>query len=483
MPKLLTKSKYMSGLQCPKKLWIETNQRDLIPPVTPSQQFIFDQGHEVGDIAQKRYPKGFLLPQNHMQIKENVEQTKKELETPRPLFEAGFQFERCYARVDILNPVEGGWELIEVKSSTKPKDEHFPDLAFQKWILEKNDIPIKKVSLLVVNREYVKHGDLDVNEFMTKHEVDVEVNEHPQFVEKNVTTFLNTMDQKTCPETPIGYQCTKPHECPIIPHCWKDVPDRSVFDLERDLKLKKALDLIEQGILHLKDIPKDYDLKPKQVIQVEAAKSGNPIINKEEIKRFLKDITYPIHCLDFETIGPAVPIFDNTSPFDAIPVQFSIHTIEEDNTITHKEFLVEKPEDQNDFAKALIEAIPDKGTVLEWTAYEERCIKMLIKEHPNLETKLQKILQRIIDLNQPFKQFHYYHPDQKGKSSIKNVLPVMTELTYKDLEVQGGNEAAMLILDLWKNPSKKRKDDLLAYCAMDTEGMVKILKELQRLSK
>lgn len=483
MPKLLTKSRYMSGLQCPKKLWIEANQRELIPEISAAQQAIFDQGHAVGDIAQKRYPDGFLLPQDHTQIRENVAQTKIELEKAIPLFEAGFQYERCYARVDILNPVEGGWELIEVKSSTKPKDEHYPDLAFQKWILEQNNIPIKKVSLLVVNREYIMKGELDPNKFMTKHEVDIEVNEQLRFVEKNVKTLLQIIDQETCPETSIGYHCTKPHECPVIPHCWKHVPDRSVFDLQRDTRLKTALELIDRGILKLEDVPDNYDLKPKHKIQVQTAKSNAPVINKEEIKRFLKQITYPIHCLDFETIGPAIPLFDNTSPFDAIPVQFSVHTIDKDSNVTHKEFLVERPEDQKNLAKELLNAIPDKGTILEWTSYEERCIKMLIKEHPDLQPDLQKILQRIVDLNQPFKQFHYYHPDQGGSSSIKNVLPVMTELSYKELEVQGGNEAATLIVKLWKEPTKELKKSLLDYCAMDTEGMVKIFQKLQRLTK
>lgn len=64
-------------------------------------------------------------------------QAEKSLEAAKlrkPLFEAGFVFKQSYALVDILNPVaKDAWDLIEVKSPNSVKDEHYYDVAFQKY--------------------------------------------------------------------------------------------------------------------------------------------------------------------------------------------------------------------------------------------------------------------------------------------------------------------------------------------------------------
>jgi len=223
---LLTKSRFLSGLQCHKKLWFEVHEPQKIPKPSPADQFLMDQGIKIGKIATQRYPGGLLLPQSHMQIKENIAQTQRELENPRPLFEAGFQHQRCYARVDILNPVEGGWELIEVKSSTSPKEEHYPDVAFQKWIIEQTGLPVKGCYLLLVNPDYIKQGDLEPQEFMTLHNVDVEVNAYLGDIPRLIDEMLLVLDSPDCPDIPIGYHCTKPRACHFEPECWGFVPKR-----------------------------------------------------------------------------------------------------------------------------------------------------------------------------------------------------------------------------------------------------------------
>jgi hypothetical protein len=53
---MLSKSRYLSGLQCTKRLWIEARQRELLPPPDDATQAIFDQGHEVGELAKELFP-------------------------------------------------------------------------------------------------------------------------------------------------------------------------------------------------------------------------------------------------------------------------------------------------------------------------------------------------------------------------------------------------------------------------------------------
>jgi hypothetical protein len=103
MPQLLSKSKYIAGLQCPKLLWTQINQPDGIPEPGTVTQYIFDQGHLVGEYAKKLFPGGIDIP--HDDFMGNVAATKQLLAENKPLFEAGILSGRIYCRVDILNPV------------------------------------------------------------------------------------------------------------------------------------------------------------------------------------------------------------------------------------------------------------------------------------------------------------------------------------------------------------------------------------------
>jgi hypothetical protein len=49
---------------------------------------------------------------------------------------------------------------------------------------------------------------------------------------------------------------------------------------------------------------------------------------------------------------------------------------------------------------------------------------------------------RIVDLLIPFRGFNFYHPDQCGSASMKQVLPALTGKDYSKLEIQDGEAAS-----------------------------------------
>src|SRR3989344_2243269 len=101
---LLTKSKYIAGLQCPKFIWTMFHHPEKIKEPDLNAQYRFDQGNLVGELAKKLYPKGINLATEN--FNENLQKTKELLKENRPLFEAGVIFENCFARIDILLPVK-----------------------------------------------------------------------------------------------------------------------------------------------------------------------------------------------------------------------------------------------------------------------------------------------------------------------------------------------------------------------------------------
>ena len=136
----LSKSKYLVGLQCPKALWINYNNKALLPEVDAGTEALFDQGHQVGLLAQKLFPNGIDV--GHLSgFDEPVEATRIALSAKKPLFEAAFVYDRCFSRADILEPVgDGDWDIIEVKSATEVKPVYLSDLAFQRYVYEGNGL-------------------------------------------------------------------------------------------------------------------------------------------------------------------------------------------------------------------------------------------------------------------------------------------------------------------------------------------------------
>lgn len=164
----LSKSRFMAGLQCHLRLWYQCYRRDLIPETDVATQYIFDTGHKVGKLATELNPGGILVESDHFHHEESVEITGNLIrdESIPAIFEAGFFFDDVRIRVDILQRAQGGkWNLIEVKSTTKAKDDHIYDAGIQYHVLKGSGATIDRINILHLNNEYVFDGkQLDLSQ-------------------------------------------------------------------------------------------------------------------------------------------------------------------------------------------------------------------------------------------------------------------------------------------------------------------------------
>jgi len=134
MPKrCVSKSKYLNGLQCQKLHWSAHHAKEEIPQADEAQPAIFDQGHEVCNLAKTLFRHGIEVGAGITDLEETVRLIHDAVKLRKPLFEAAFFAEGGYCRVDILNPADqSDRAIIEVKSSASAKEVHLPDLAFQR---------------------------------------------------------------------------------------------------------------------------------------------------------------------------------------------------------------------------------------------------------------------------------------------------------------------------------------------------------------
>ncbi len=250
----LSKTRYVSGLQCHNKLWWEVHERDA-PELKPGPALLdlFEQGRYVGELARERFPGGVLIDLPWHAIRDRVEATRAAIDSGAPaIFEASFVKDNVFVAVDVLERVAGGFDLIEVKSSTRVKDDHIPDAAVQTWVLRSNGLPVRRVKLMHLNPEYRHpgHGDLFVSEDVTDRVADPLELVHLEIEE------LSAMLAGDFPDVPFGSQCADMRDCPFRRRCWPD--DRDHVLRLSGKGVRKALELMAEGYHRIQDLPDDY---------------------------------------------------------------------------------------------------------------------------------------------------------------------------------------------------------------------------------
>ncbi len=486
--KIISKSKYLSGLQCEKLLWYHYNDKDSIPQPDQAQQAIFDQGHLVGDYAKKLFPGGIEIEWDTLDYSQTIERTRECLKLRIPVFEASLIFDNAYARADILVPVnEDKWDLIEVKSSTEVKTENICDMSIQKYIFAGAGLKIRDCILMHINNKYERFGDINPDQLFTFADKTAQVDAGMKNVRPNLQKIRSIISTKSIPDIKIGPQCKNPYTCPLIENCWSFLPDNNVNDLYR--LGDKAFDLMDNGILKITDIPEDYKLSGTQRIQYNSLKNKNVFIDKPEIKLFLKQLVYPLFFLDFETFNTAIPLFDNVRPYQNVPFQFSVHIIEKEGSKpVHKMYLADgKNDPRYEIMESLIPVLGNKGSIIAYNAaFEKNILCRLTELFPQHSQWYTEIEQRIIDLYAPFRSFHYYNPVQNGSASIKEVLPAITGKGYEDMEIADGGTASQEFMRITFNevtPEERERvrKNLEKYCEKDTYGMIEILYKLREI--
>ncbi len=484
----LSKSQFMKGLQCHKALWLYKNNPELRTPPDARQQAIFDMGSEVGLYARQLFPGGTAIEYEGSSFAEKVQQTQELIQNGADtIYEATIAYDDIIVMVDILHKVKYGWEMYEVKSSTRLKDEHINDVSIQYYVLSGSGLPLTKAALVHINNQYVRQGDINIAKLFAVKKLTDEAKQNQEYVSKKLLA-MRSMLQGPCPDISIGAQCSSPYDCDFSDYCWQHLPKYSVFDL-RDRGIDKS-EYYSKGLIRFEDLNLD-DLNFKQRMQVDAELNDIETINHDEIEEFLDTLHFPQYFIDFETFMPSIPLYNGTHPYQQIPFQYSLHVLENDNAeLKHYEFLsVAGVDPRERIIQDLVTLIPDNACVITYnSSFERGRIEELAEAFPRYADKLMQIHDNIVDLMVPFRNRNYYTKEMQGSYSIKYVLPALVpELSYQGMVISDGGGAMNvygglhLIQD--KKEVEKIRKDLLTYCKMDTLGMVEILNKLKEVCR
>jgi len=398
------------------------------------------------------------------------------------------------------------------------------DLAFQRYVIEE-DIKDAKYYLGVINHEYVFDGTyidgepLYTDESIRLVDLTKITKEMLPKMEKEILEVIHRITEDDETRVKLGKHCQlkKMRECIYKDLCFDKFPKKNSLMMymgkhngfkDPDGEKHDVYDLIEEGFTSMIDIPHEWLTRRNNQIQRDVAITQHEFIDRDKIRASIDLIKYPIYHLDFESFPCPLPRFKGERAYMQSLFQFSLHieTIPGvcDKEKDHFEFLAYN---MTDLRKELVEKLcnliqDDGGSVLVYNqAFEKTRIKELAEFFPEYSEKLLSINERLFDLmhiiktntklyedlgfgTDRAKQVNYYHEDLSGSYSIKKVLPIFSELTYKGMEIGNGMEAVYAYAgfkDLTETELEVKRHALTLYCQQDTWAMVEILDNLRKI--
>ena len=484
----ITKSDFIRFLHCPRYAWLWKHRPDLRGEYDEGGRFA-KQGMEVETLARKLFPKGKEVKGYGEQA--SAETKKLMITGASVIYQATVHTPHYEVMADILVAVDGGrqWGLYEVKSSSTLKEDYLADLYFQWLAFEAAGIRLASIHLVMINGNYIYHAEQGIRPDQLFHIQDM-TGELPGMEIKYKALVDTALRVLTSPQEPKvlilskGLKHELPHE--MLEEYWKGVPEYSVYRIAH-IAREQLMDLVGRGILDINHVPDDYFSSERQKRQVELTKVKKTFVDRPRLKEELKKLRYPLYFLDYETIMPAIPLFDGHKAYQIIPFQYSLHVIERPGAqAKHYDFLhTRKSDPAPGLLKTLRSHIGDKGSVLAWNApFEKSCNQRMADRNPKYKAFLESVNDRLYDLALIFKDI-YVDYRFKGSVSIKNVLPVMIpELSYEALEIRNGEMAIQSITELIGRSFFGRSKivrELKKYCELDTLAMVRIFEKIRKI--
>jgi len=466
---MISKSSFIRGMQCPKSLWLHFYQPEERDEISESQQQIFDNGHNVGLLAQQLFPGGVDASRGEYEkVQEAAAYTAALIDGGQHvIYEAAFSDGETLCYMDILVKEADGWAAYEVKASTQVKEYQVKDVAFQYYVITRSGLPLKRISLVHVNNQYVRHGELDLQQLFTVEQMTRRILPMQKDIPSALLSLQEMLKSGIFPDIAMGTQCNKPFSCDFLDFCRQSC-------------------VVEEEDVNVRQASRDQNA----------------------LDEFLADLEFPLYYMDFETIQFAVPRYDESRPYQQIPFQYSLHMQtssdvarwrgsenndrsdgEKADDLTHYEYLGTPPADPRpEFIQTLLARIGESGSIIVWNqAFEKTRLKEIARDFPEYATRIALLFDRFADLMVPFRKKHLYKPEMNDSYSLKAVLPALIpDLSYTDLEIQEGGSASLTYESLYHDGDlesiAKKRENLLAYCNIDTLSMVRILEILDRVN-
>ena len=438
----LSKSTFMYGVQCTKRVWLNKNLPKEKDVQTAYQTRIFQQGTDVGLLAQQLFPGGINAePENYYSFPKSVADTLRYIRSGHQIiYEAAFQYEGILCALDLLIKIDSKWYAYEVKSTNSVKNAHINDAALQYFVITNAGIELADFSIIHLNKNYIRKGDLDVHQLFQPVSILGEVRELNPFISSKSVELLEVLSKNTPPDIRVGDQCNIPYPCDFKQFC-----NNGIFPSENSVI----------GIMN----------------------------DKDRLVSFANNLEYPVFFLFLQTWSTAIPLFDGHSPYKQICFQFSVHKQDAPGApLEHSYFLEEGINtQQKELIESLIDTLEEKGSiVVHHNSFLKYHLQELKKPFEYLDKTISSIQKRVIELPASFHVDFRIEEILKEPSYALDVLE--TENIKADIIILDSSSAAAtyynLRLEKDVNKIKAARRALMIYGEISSIGMANLIENI-----
>lgn len=413
---ILSKSTYIKGEQCIKALYMFKKHPYLRDKLSIEQRAKFKRGSDVGALARTYFPGGTnMTPSNPNLFGKMFELTMQNLNDPNVnvMYEAIFIYNDTLIMLDILVRDGEKWRAIEVKSSLSLSETYYKDAALQYYVLNGCKVPISDMQLMYVNENYVKKGEIDINELFIFKSVKDYAEQQIDAIDKKINEFKDVVNLSNSPKINIGTQCFSPYKCEFLGHCWKKVNDDSFLHTTA-FDDKSMFSLYNSGICDNKGFKRFVNPLSLEMNQLDALEENTFYIDYKKFYDLIGKRTESIAFLNILLHKPAVPILEGHKPYQEIVIAFSIYSNQDDKTTEWNCF-----DDYSKMEEGLNILTEELKRFEKVVYFSQQNINLLMQKYNIIESK--EVLFKIINLRDVLKNSDFFNNRTKYDFSLKTV--------------------------------------------------------------
>lgn len=348
-------------------------------------------------------------------------------------------------------------------------------------VLSKLGIIVDEVYLAYINPDYVFHEKIDsdklfiiTNRYNNGRIIKILLDNVVDY--DDIIHKIDSSSLDDCP--PVKTRaCHLKETCPYYDTCFmeeKELANDSILTL---VSSQYKAEMYDEGINLLKDVDINrLEGNRVQYAQIVASRNGGLFVDKNNLKMWLADLPKgPNSYVDFEWDRYLIPPYENMKSLDVIPFEYALYIDYGDNKLDHKTF-ISNGDCRKEFVESLMKELPKEGPIFAYNATGAEIIRLkeLQGLFPEYKDTLESIINRFVDLATPFVEGIVYDTRMAGVYSLKKLVSVVSDKSYKDLDIDDGMSAVFKWRDIDKGLDDEEEvtiDNLKKYCSLDAYGL------------
>jgi len=336
---MLSKTRFQYAMICQKRAWLDAHRRELARPPDAALRLRLADGHRIGRMARELWPGGVLVTEPSARHARAAARTSLLLEdaSVSAIFEGAFAHDGLRIRADAIVRSGSSFELVEVKSASRAREEHLLDLAIQAYVIDGSGIELASASLLHVDPGYVwAGGDVDPRALFVRVDLTDEVFQLLPEVHARANEFHALLGVPEAPAVAMGPQCHKHGVCPFIDTCRRD------------------------SGLAAPALPTAAEIAAAAAVSVPADGEAMTL-------------------LDVQTFSASLPRIAGTSPHERIPFLWSLRVVRADGSSEeHQGPPLLDADPRPAFAESLADRLPGSGPIVFFSGAAPRALESLV---------------------------------------------------------------------------------------------------------